>query len=65
MSNGYVFWNKVCDIHNTKGTTVEIETKTKTKCNVLLSKDVPLKIIQLTSLKRNIYSPKIDGKIFI
>ena len=48
-----------------KGITVEIETKTKTKCNVLLSKDVPFKIIQLTSLKRNIYSPKVDVKVFI
>ena len=57
----YVIFN----IHNTKGTTAEIETKTKTKCNVLLSKDVPFKIIQLTSLKTNIYSPKVDGKFFI
>ena len=55
----------VVNINNTKGNTVEIETQSKTKCNVLLSKDVPLKIIQLTSLKRNIYSPKVDVKVFI
>ena len=60
----YFGTRSVISIIHIKGITVEIETQTKTKCNELLSKDVPSKIIQSTSLKRNIHGPKVDGKFF-